>query len=476
MGDMYSMYCYKCGNKLEENAVFCDQCGTKQVDSPDNQIVTGNANAGMTARNIAEKKKSSGIWIVLLIIIVISLIVFAVMNSLINKQRINENENKIQEIKNSHFEFLDDMTVGDLLFEYYGDDYWNCKADGVAEFWGTNKKDNSGLALHFGSVASDNTVEVTYIKFHNENEKAHDISKDEFETYMLSLYEQLDDKYEITDTTTQSITTQTTTIQTEVVTSTTTVAMQQEKTEKSKYYLGYLSILKATDRSVKEEYSNTDNITYYNYYLYDINKDGIYELIIHAGESYGDAQVLIITIDEKSEDIYVEVGELDGGHISFIEKNGRLCTYYLQNGYHLIEEIQMIGRDGIWSLEQENVFEESGLYERLDYGTSLKGYDISDTSAVEKLCPQELLDDAYINSLLEDSLNETVEDVPLFTGIVVTETDPLNVRKSPSVNADIIGKVAKGSTVEIYSETNGWCEIRYNGQVGYVSKDFIEYE
>lgn len=162
--------------------------------------------------------------------------------------------------------------------------------------------------------------------------------------------------------------------------------------------------------------------------------------------------------------------------VKFIEKNGRLCTYYLQNGYHLIEEIQMIVRDGIWSLEQENVFEESGLYERLDYGTALKGYDISDTSAVEKLCPQELLDDAYINSLLEDFLNKAGEDVPLFTGIVVTETDPLNVRKSPSVNADIIGKVAKGNTVEIYSETNGWCEIRYNGQVGYVSKDFIEYE
>ena len=62
---------------------------------------------------------------------------------------------------------------------------------------------------------------------------------------------------------------------------------------------------------------------------------------------------------------------------------------------------------------------------------------------------------------------------PLFTGIVNTQKDPLNVRSQPSTNASVIGKLEKGSAVEVYSEADGWCEIRYNGQVGYVSKEFI---
>lgn len=62
----------------------------------------------------------------------------------------------------------------------------------------------------------------------------------------------------------------------------------------------------------------------------------------------------------------------------------------------------------------------------------------------------------------------------LFTGTVNTEKDPLNVRKSPSMEAEIIGRIDKGSTVTVYSETDGWCEIEYNGGIGYVSKYYIK--
>lgn len=61
----------------------------------------------------------------------------------------------------------------------------------------------------------------------------------------------------------------------------------------------------------------------------------------------------------------------------------------------------------------------------------------------------------------------------LFTGTVNTEKDPLNVRKSPSTEAKIIGRIDKGSTVTVYSESDGWCEIEYNGGIGYVSKEYI---
>lgn len=473
------MYCYKCGNKLDENAKFCNMCGARQTVSPKIEIIKNNTDKTNIKSGTTAKKKTSIIFVILAIVTAIVLICIFVLDELSGKQKIIEKEDAIQEVKNAHFEFLDEITVGALLYKYYGEDNWTCFADDVVQFWGTNKKDNSGLALHFSDVAPDNTVKVTYIKYHNEDETAHDISNEEFETYILSLYEQLNSKNENTDVTTHTetviSTTQPATTHTETATSTTTIAEQYDQTEKSEHYLIYLTLLKTLDKLTKKEYSSTTDPLYYSYYLYDINKDGFYELIIHLGEFYGDATILIGTIDEKSEDIYVEVGELDGGHISLIEKDGRLYTYYLQNGYHIIEEIKMIGGDGIWSVVQENVLEKSGIYERLDYGTAIKGYNISDTSAIESLCPQDLLDDAYINSCVEDLINEAYDDVLLSTGIVVTKTDPLNVRKSPSINSEIIGKIAKGSTVEIYSETNGWCEIRYNGQVGYVSKDFIEY-
>ena len=63
---------------------------------------------------------------------------------------------------------------------------------------------------------------------------------------------------------------------------------------------------------------------------------------------------------------------------------------------------------------------------------------------------------------------------PLFTGMVNTEKNPLNVRKSPSTEAEIIGRLDKGSTVTVYSEADGWCEIEYNGGIGYVSKEYIK--
>lgn len=83
------------------------------------------------------------------------------------------------------------------------------------EFWGTNRKDKSGLALHL-SFIEKGIVDVPYIKYHEENETAHDISREAFETYILNLYAQLDDNYqidngtasiEITQTTTEKVTT-----------------------------------------------------------------------------------------------------------------------------------------------------------------------------------------------------------------------------------------------------------------------------
>ncbi|MDE5619007.1 MAG: hypothetical protein K2I80_00575, partial [Ruminococcus sp.] len=212
----------------------------------------------------------------------------------------------------SYFEFLPEMKVGDLIYEYYGEDYWVCNSDGIVEFWGTNKKDNSGLALHFSFVGKG-IVDVPYIKYHKENETAHDISHEAFETYILSLYAQLDDSY----ITTQPITEQTTTTKAITIVATTTVTKKQDKVEKSKNYLPYFVLLNEIDAEYKREFGDT-YIPYYRYYLYDINHDGIYELLIHFGESEAEAVIQIYSVDEDGE--FTDLGEIGGGHTWLTEK------------------------------------------------------------------------------------------------------------------------------------------------------------
>jgi len=60
------------------------------------------------------------------------------------------------------------------------------------------------------------------------------------------------------------------------------------------------------------------------------------------------------------------------------------------------------------------------------------------------------------------------------TGIVNTKETALNIRKSPSTDAEIIGGADKGEKVTIIGEDGSWYIIRYKNVTGYVSKDYIE--
>lgn len=59
-------------------------------------------------------------------------------------------------------------------------------------------------------------------------------------------------------------------------------------------------------------------------------------------------------------------------------------------------------------------------------------------------------------------------------GTIITENDALNVRQLPSTESTKIGTVDKGSTVIICSEVDGWYEIEFNGNSGYVSGEYVQ--
>ena len=57
------------------------------------------------------------------------------------------------------------------------------------------------------------------------------------------------------------------------------------------------------------------------------------------------------------------------------------------------------------------------------------------------------------------------------TGVV---TDTLNIRKEPSSTGTVIGKLTKGTSINIYSKKNNWLEIKYSGQQAWVSADYVQ--
>lgn len=395
------MFCSKCGKQIDDDAKFCEYCGAIIND----QTVSGEKSKQtmVTNNNTSVKKYINKPLLITIIAIVIVLIVGSAGIILFDKYNHKKGDDAIQSVKDSYFEFLPEMTVGDLLYEYYdmGENNWLYdSSEEQVEFWGTNKKDNSGLALHFSFVGKG-IVDVPYIKYHEENETAHDISHEAFEAYILSLYAQLDDSYQNSNTTTQQLTEQATTAKsTTTTTATTTDAKKQDKVEKSKNYTPYLFLLNEIDAEYKREFGN-DYIPHYQYYLYDINKDGIYELLLHFGESEAEAVIQVYSIDENGE--FTDLGEIGGGHTWLTEKKGKLYSNFGHQGYYVVKELQMVGWHDVWSITEETIIEEDGLSDYESYGTPIVGYDISDKSAIEALCPKELLEDKpYVEGYVEN--------------------------------------------------------------------------
>jgi hypothetical protein len=48
-----------------------------------------------------------------------------------------------------------------------------------------------------------------------------------------------------------------------------------------------------------------------------------------------------------------------------------------------------------------------------------------------------------------------------------TVVSEVNLRKGPGTDNEVITLIPKGSTVEVGTCTNGWCQVTFNGQDGY---------
>ncbi len=64
---------------------------------------------------------------------------------------------------------------------------------------------------------------------------------------------------------------------------------------------------------------------------------------------------------------------------------------------------------------------------------------------------------------------------PIYTASIATRGSNLNVRYIPSLAGNIVGQIPNGSEVVVYATLPEWSLVGYNGVVGYVSSQYLQY-
>lgn len=79
-----------------------------------------------------------------------------------------------------------------------------------------------------------------------------------------------------------------------------------------------------------------------------------------------------------------------------------------------------------------------------------------------------------VNSLTDYFGLPFVYPTQVVTGVVSTDGSNLNLRSYPSVSGSIIASIPNNAEVKVYGTVNSnWYVVRYNGNTGYASADFI---
>lgn len=69
-----------------------------------------------------------------------------------------------------------------------------------------------------------------------------------------------------------------------------------------------------------------------------------------------------------------------------------------------------------------------------------------------------------------------LEDISVYNTVgVVKAISLLNVRTEPDASSAKIGALAQGASADLVEILDEWCKIKFNGQIGYVSKAYVEY-
>ena len=212
-----------------------------------------------------------------------------------------------------------------------------------------------------------------------------------------------------------------------------------------------------------------------NYTIKEVNTDG---LNVRTGPSTSYA-----TIGKLNKGTRVEVISESAGW-SKINYNNK--TAYVSSGYlkavststpdtkpedttQQYKEIKVVNTDGLNVRKGPSTSYES--IGKIDKGTSVEV--ISESDGWSKIKYKNTT--AYVATRYLDKKSTNTEDTTQqYKEIKVVNTDGLNVRKGPSTSYESIGKIDKGTSVEVISESDGWSKINYKNTTAYVATRYLD--
>ena len=212
-----------------------------------------------------------------------------------------------------------------------------------------------------------------------------------------------------------------------------------------------------------------------NYTIKEVNTDG---LNVRTGPSTSYA-----TIGKLNKGTRVEVISESAGW-SKINYNNK--TAYVSSGYlkavststpdtkpedttQQYKEIKVVNTDGLNVRKGPSTSYES--IGKIDKGTSVEV--ISESDGWSKINYKNTT--AYVATRYLDKKSINTEDTTQqYKEIKVVNTDGLNVRKGPSTSYESIGKIDKGTSVEVISESDGWSKINYKNTTAYVATRYLD--
>ena len=210
--------------------------------------------------------------------------------------------------------------------------------------------------------------------------------------------------------------------------------------------------------------------------LYDIDDDGVPELFITSNSAHY-CDEFIYTYDNGDtvllEGCYSDYGTWAAGNgylFGYHDINGgyQAHSLYKKDGTKLIIEYSFTSDYGAVPENEAEFCINDVVVSKEEYENKI-GDVLSDTTAVGR---QYELNNQTIDSVLGTTpilYDETNKRI----GTVITEKDDLNVRASSSTSSDIIGKVPKGGKVSIVADEGDWYKIDYNGDFGFVLKQYV---
>ncbi|WP_286233033.1 SH3 domain-containing protein [Romboutsia ilealis] len=207
-----------------------------------------------------------------------------------------------------------------------------------------------------------------------------------------------------------------------------------------------------------------------NYIIKEVNTDG---LNVRTGPSTSYASIGKLNTGDKVEVISESAG---WSKINYNNKTAYVSSGYLKavstttpSTTEQYKEIKVVNTDGLNVRKGPSTSYES--IGKIDKGTNVEV--ISESNGWSKINYKNTT--AYVaTKYLDKKSTDTEDTTEQYKEIKVVNTDGLNVRKGPSTSYESIGKIDKGTNVEVISESNGWSKINYKNTTAYVATKYLD--